>query len=104
MSVLARVTSKFHHRIELQTDGVCGECLSSLSSVPAKHHRSDHRTQSSATTNTCISCISTSIVQTTMEICTIELGVLYVQGMMVNSLKAWVGALDCVEKRTKGMI
>ena len=53
MPVLARVTSKSHHRIQLQTDGVCGEGLSSLSSVPAKHHRSDHRTQSSATTNTC---------------------------------------------------
>lgn len=24
--------------------------------------------------------------------------------MMVYSLKAWMGALDCVEKRTKGMI
>lgn len=47
MSVLARVTSKSRHRIQLQTDGVCGEGLSSLSSVPAKHHRSDHRTQSS---------------------------------------------------------
>ena len=53
MPVLARVTSKSHHRIQLQTDGVCGEGLSSLSSVPAKHHRSDHRTQSSATANTC---------------------------------------------------
>nr|XP_058966558.1 uncharacterized protein LOC131793171 [Pocillopora verrucosa] len=104
MPVLARVTSKSHHRIQLQTDGVCGEGLSSLSSVPAKHHRSDHRTQSSATTNPCISCISTGIVQSTMEVCIMELGVLYVQGMMVFSLKAWMGALDCAERRTKGII